>query len=66
MSRVDPREVCRNCRWWDNTTRESKENRGACSVRAPSRSVDGVTYWAYTDADNWCGEFQHLPGKPGD
>lgn len=65
--------TCETCRFWAPPSPRFPHGLGACHRRAPAVRLvpidgDGVlterrdaeAIWAETDADDWCGEHQHL------
>jgi len=51
---------CENCRWWDTSTSlAADEDKSPCRVHAPvADDRSGVARWPFTDASDWCGEFE--------
>jgi hypothetical protein len=55
-------ETCANCRFWD-AFKESTQ--GICRRHAPRPFLAGQDApWPITDTEEWCGEWQPLPGTP--
>jgi hypothetical protein len=72
-------EQCSECRFWLNWDSEGS-NLGECHrfpprmatvLRAGDEGASAVVVrpedggWPLTAPDDWCGEYQHPPGRPG-
>ena len=69
-------ENCSTCRFWNGGTKKKALVIATCRRRYPHIIQDQLTKvveedvlplvgrWPLTKADDWCGEWQPLPGQP--
>lgn len=60
-------ERCVRCKWWARGSASVSATNRQCRRYPPSKFWNGeelVTGWAWTNRDDWCGEFTVVEARP--